>query len=46
MADESVITPELERLLNVQFGPDVYEIEKGMVQKFAEAIEDANPAWE
>lgn len=46
MAEESVITPELEKLLNVRFGPDVYEIEKGMVKKFAEAVEDTNPAWE
>lgn len=45
MSDESVITPELESLLNVEFGPDVYEIEKVMVKKFAEAIDDPNPAW-
>ncbi len=45
MSEESVITEELESLLNVEFGPEVYEIEKGMVRKFAEAIEDDNPAW-
>jgi hypothetical protein len=45
MAEESVITEELESLLNVEFGPDVYEIEKGMVRKFVEAIDDPNPAW-
>jgi hypothetical protein len=44
--EESVISEELEGLLNVEFGPDVYEIEKGMVRKFAEAIEDPNPAWQ
>jgi len=45
LAGESVITKELESLLNVEFGPEVYEIEKGMLQRFAEAIEDPNPRW-
>jgi hypothetical protein len=44
--EESVISEELESLLNIEFGPDVYEIEKGMVRKFVEAIEDDNPAWQ
>jgi len=42
---DSVITEELNSLLNVEFGPEVYEIEKGMLKKFAEAIEDPNPRW-
>ncbi len=45
MAGESVITKELESLLNVEFGPEVYEIEKGMLMKFTEAIDDPNPRW-
>ena len=45
MNEEAVISEELESLLNVEFGPDVYEIEKGMVRKFANAIGDDNPAW-
>ena len=45
MAEESVITKELESLLNVEFGREVYEIEKGMLKKFAEAIDDPNPRW-
>jgi len=44
--EELVISEELEGLVNVEFGPDVYEIETGMVRKFAEAIEDPNPAWQ
>lgn len=44
MAD-SVITEELNNLLNVDFGPEVYEIEKGMLRRFAEAIDDPNPRW-
>lgn len=46
MNDESVISEELEGLLNVEFGLEVYEIEKGMVRKFVDAIEDPNPAWQ
>ena len=45
MAGESVINEELNSLLNVEFGPEVYEIEKGMLKKFAEAIDDPNPRW-
>ena len=45
MTGESVITEELESLLNVEFEPEVYEIEKGMLKKFAEAIDDSNPRW-
>jgi hypothetical protein len=45
LAGESVITKELESLLNVEFGPEVYDIEKGMLRKFAEAIDDPNPRW-
>lgn len=45
MASESMITEELQSLLNVEFGPEVYEIERGMLRKFAEAIDDTNPKW-
>jgi hypothetical protein len=44
MAD-SVITEELNKLLNVEFGPEVYDVEKGMLKKFAAAINDPNPRW-
>jgi hypothetical protein len=43
--DEPVISEELQGLLNVDFGPEVYEIEKGMLKRFAEAIGDPNPRW-
>ena len=46
MIEEPVISAELENLLNVEFSPEVYEIEKGMVRKFAEAIDDPNPLWQ
>ena len=45
MSEEPIISEELQSLLNVEFGPEVYEIEKGMVRKFAEAIGDPNPLW-
>ena len=45
MNEEPVVSQELEGLLNRDFGPDVYEIEKGMVRKFVEAIDDPNPRW-
>jgi hypothetical protein len=45
LAGESVITEELNNLINKEFGPDVYEIEKGMLRRFAEAIDDPNPRW-
>ncbi len=46
MSEEPIISQELESLLNIEFGPEVYEIEKGMVRKFAEAIDDPNPLWQ
>ncbi len=45
MAEASVITDELKNLLNVEFGPEVYEVEKGMLKKFADAVGDPNPLW-
>lgn len=46
MVDEPVISEELQSLLNVEFGPEVYEVEKGFLRKFAEAIDDPNPRWQ
>jgi len=43
--EEPVISEELQSLLNVTFGPEVYEIEKGWLKRFAEAIGDPNPRW-
>ena len=46
MSETSLITDKLKKLLNVEFGPYVYEVEKGMVKKFVEAIDDPNPIWQ
>jgi hypothetical protein len=43
--EEPVISHELEGLLNTDYGPDLYEIEKGMVARFVEAIDDPSPRW-
>jgi len=44
--EEPIISTELQSLVNVPLGPDVYEIEKEMVKKFVEAIEDPNLRWQ
>jgi len=46
LSEEPIISDELQSLLNVEFGPEAYEIEKGMVRKFTEAIDDPNPLWQ
>lgn len=46
MSEEPIISEELKGLLNVEFGPEVYEIEKGMLRKYTEAIDDPNPLWQ
>ena len=40
------LAEKMTPLLDRDFGPDVYEIEKGMVRRFLEAIEDDSPRWE
>ena len=46
MSEEPIISDEMESLLNVELDPEVYEVEKGMVRRFAEAIDDPNPLWQ
>lgn len=46
MSENPIITDDLKSLLNVEFGPEVYEIEKGLVKKFVQAIDDPNPLWQ
>ena len=45
MTEESVITEELRNLLGVEAEPEVFEVEKGHIMKFAEAVGDPNPLW-
>ena len=44
MADDTIIK-NLEPYLNQEFEPETYEIEKGMISRFVEAIGDDNPRW-
>ena len=43
---EQVITEEIRACIGMQSEPTVLEIEKGMIKRFAEAIEDPNPLWQ
>ena len=45
MPGDSVITDEMRAHLEVESEPVVYEVERGAVLKFAEAIGDPNPVY-
>ena len=45
MAEESVITEDFKKLLGIAAEPEVFEVEKGHIKRFAEAIGDPNPLW-
>jgi acyl dehydratase len=44
--DESVITDEMRSHLDVESDPITYDVEKGAVVKFAQAIGDTNPLFQ
>jgi len=46
MAIDSQTISELESRIGVESPPLVYDIEKGMIQRFARAVGDANPLWQ
>ena len=41
----SLVTDELKKLVGVESSPEVWEIEKGAIIKFAQAVDDHNPLW-
>jgi acyl dehydratase len=41
----SLVTDELKKLVGVESSPEVWEIEKGAIIKFAQAVDDYNPLW-
>ena len=41
----SLVTDELRKLVGVESEPEVWEIEKGAIIKFAQSVEDRNPLW-
>ena len=46
MAEESLITDEMKKMIGVESKPVVAEVEKGSIKRFAEALEDGNPLWQ
>lgn len=42
----SLIAEELKSKIGIECEPDVYEIERGMIRRFARAIDDQNPLWQ
>lgn len=45
MTEQSAISDEIRQLIGKQFGPEVYEVDKSMIRKFAEAVGDTNPLY-
>ena len=46
MAIDSQAIKELESQVGVEWPPLVYEVEKGMIRRFAQAVGDSNPLWQ
>ena len=46
MAVDSKIMQELEKRVGVEGQPVAYEIEKGMIKRFVQAVGDPNPLWQ
>ena len=46
MKQGSVISNEMIQIVDVELPPVVYEVEKGAIRKFAQAIDDPNPLWQ
>ena len=45
MTQQSVITQQMREAIGVESPPVTYEVEKGAIVKFAQAIEDPNPLF-
>ncbi len=46
MAEESLITEEMRSQIGTESEDMILEIEKSVVKRFVEAVEDANPLWQ
>ena len=46
MVEDSLITEEMRSKIGVESEPEVYEIERGRIQRFVQAIDDPNPLWQ
>lgn len=45
MAEGSIITNELRKLIGLTTGPFVFKVEEGAIQRYAKAIGDPNPLF-
>ena len=45
MSEESVITEELRNMVGVESEPRSFEVERGAIRRFAQAVDDPNPLW-
>jgi len=45
MVSDTVITDEMRAKVGMTHEPVVFEIEKGAIRRFAQAVEDPNPLW-
>ena len=45
MTDKTVISEAMKNAIGVSSAPASYDVEKGHVKRFAEAIGDPNPRW-
>jgi acyl dehydratase len=45
LAEESLISQELRDLLGQEGKPESFEVEKGHIRRFAQAVGDPNPLW-
>jgi len=45
MTKDSPNIDDLRSKIGVEWEPEVYEVEKGMLRRFVQAIDDPNPLW-
>jgi len=46
MTENSLLNDEFRDKIGAEWEVGVYEVEKGMIRKFARAIDDPNPLWQ
>lgn len=45
MAKGSLINEELKKLIGIPWEPQIFKVEEGAIQRYAEAIDDPNPIY-
>lgn len=46
MTEESEVMEKIKSMLGVEAEPEVFEVEKGHIKRFAQAVGDPNPLWQ